>query len=312
MKRLSESDFHEIRTWIYRNARPLELSMWQYYFEKGSQEAVLSSLAHYQNYDGGFGHALEADSWNPNSSPYTTLAAINILEGIGFFEENHPMIQGILNYLESGVYCSENGWYFNIPTNNDYAHAPWWTFSMEANITEGIGLTAEIAGYLLRHTDQDSGLYQKAIMLTDQLLEKLNQSKQFGDMGIGGYCRLLNNINQAGLTERFDCSSLTEKLIRLVHDSIVRDTSRWTNYSVRPSDYITSPESIFYHDNEDIVSTELDYLIATRPRAGVWGITWSWFENNEKYTKEFAISENWWKSVKAIEKMKFLRNFGRV
>ena len=43
-----------------------------------------------------------------------------------------------------------------------------------------------------------------------------------------------------------------------------------------------------------------------------WNITWSWFENNEKYAKEFAISENWWKASIAIEKIRLLQNFGRV
>jgi hypothetical protein len=81
---------------------------------------------------------------------------------------------------------------------------------------------------------------------------------------------------------------------------------------VRPSDYIRSPKSIFYSDNEDVVAQELDYLIDTRPKDNVWNITWSWFENNDKYPKEFAISENWWKASKAIDKMNFLRNFNRV
>lgn len=43
-----------------------------------------------------------------------------------------------------------------------------------------------------------------------------------------------------------------------------------------------------------------------------WGITWSWFGNNEKYAKEFAISENWWKADGAIRKVILLRNFGRI
>lgn len=75
MRKLSLDDYKEIKMWMYRNARQIELSLWQYFFENGSKEAVLSSLLFYQNDDGGFGHALEADSWNPNSSPYTTLRA---------------------------------------------------------------------------------------------------------------------------------------------------------------------------------------------------------------------------------------------
>ena len=32
----------------------------------------------------------------------------------------------------------------------------------------------------------------------------------------------------------------------------------------------------------------------------------------ESYGKEFIISENWWKSITAIEKLCFLKNFNAV
>lgn len=312
MKKLTFKDYQEIKLWMYRNARQIELAIWQYFFENGSKETILSSLSFYQNGDGGFGHALEADSWNPNSSPYTTLKAINILQDIKFDDKQHPIMQGIFKFLESGAYCSENGWHFNISSNNDYAHAPWWTYNMEANSVEGIGVTAEIVSFILIYANEDSEIYKKALTFSDVIINKLSKSGHYGDMGIGGYCILLDSIKQANLTWRFDCNFLTERLTKIVYDSIERDTSKWVHYSVRPSDYISSPESIFYKDNEDIVSRELDYIIETRPQNGVWDITWSWFENNDKYAKEFAISENWWKASKAIHKINLLKNFNRV
>jgi hypothetical protein len=54
--------FEQARAFIYKNARPLDLTRWQYHFENGSREAVLNVLSYYQNTDGGFGHALKADS----------------------------------------------------------------------------------------------------------------------------------------------------------------------------------------------------------------------------------------------------------
>lgn len=312
MKKLTLEDYEEIRSWIYRNARPIELAIWKYHFENGSKEEVISALPFYQNDDGGFGHGLEADNWNPNSSPYTTLTAINILKDINFTDKNHPIINGIFKFLESNEYCSEEGWDFNIPSNNDYAHAPWWTYNEEANKVEGIGITAELAGFILTNSSENSEIYKKALKFSDAVINKLGKSGDYGDMGIGGYCILLDSIKQANLTERFDCEFITKRLKELVHKSIVRDTEKWITYSVRPSNYITTPLSMFYKDNEDIVSQELDYIIETRPKNGVWDITWSWFELNDKYPKEFAISENWWKAEKAIEKMKFLRNFNRL
>lgn len=310
--KLSAKDYQEIRCWIYRNARPLELAIWRHDFEGGNHEDVLDALSFYQNGDGGFGHALEADNWNPDSLPYTTLAAINILKGIPFTDMRHPIMQGIIRFLESGAWCNENGWYFNIPSNNNHAHAPWWTYDEEANNVESIGVTAEIVGFLLTCADRNSQLYQKALALADRLIGRLNTPGRYGDMGVGGYCTLLDAIKQAKLTSHFDCIFISDKLTALVNESIVREPAEWVNYCVRPSNYIKSPESVFYRDNKDIVAKELDYLIDTRPENGVWGITWSWFDNNGKYAREFAISENWWKAVKAIEKVHFLRNFGRA
>ncbi len=312
MKKLSLQDYKEIRSWIYRNARPIELAIWQYYFESGSKEAVLSALSFYQNDDGGFGHAFEADSWNPNSSPYTTLMAINVLKNIDFNDLQHPIMQGIIKFLESNAYCSEDGWYFNIPSNNDYAHAPWWTYNMEANAYEGIGVTAGIISFIFLNTDKNSQIFKKALMLSDVIIGKLNMENNYGDMGVGGYCVLLEAIEQAGLTSYYDYKSLTDKVKKSVYNFIDRDTSKWAQYSRKPSDFICSPKSIFYKDNEDIVLKELDYTIETRPKNGVWDITWSWFENNEKYLKEFAISENWWKASKAIDKLNLLKNFNRL
>ena len=59
---------------------------WKYLFEGGSREDVLTSLAAYQNEDGGFGHALEPDCWNPDSSPIQTWVAAEIIQKIGFEE----------------------------------------------------------------------------------------------------------------------------------------------------------------------------------------------------------------------------------
>ena len=114
------------RAFICRNARPLELARWQYHFEGASKKIVLHALSYYQNADGGFGHALEPDAWNPNSSPIQTWAATEILHEIDFAERSHPVTEGILRYLGSGTDFDGKFWYTAVRSNNDYPHAPWW------------------------------------------------------------------------------------------------------------------------------------------------------------------------------------------
>jgi len=311
MKKLSKKAFEEIRTWVYRNARPFELALWQYEFENGSKEAVLSALAFYQNEDGGFGNALEPDSWNPNSTPYTTQVVINLLESIHFTDANHPIIQGMLKFFESGKHRGAYGWFWSIPSNDDYAHAPWWNYDPKVNESDYIDTTPRIVCFLLQFAEKESALYQQAVDFTNRLLSdfKKPENKQ---RGLHGRYALSKMIEKLELTEQFDLSHLTVDLRISIDEAICRDVTQWPHYNVKPSEFISAPDSPFYSGNEEIVYTELDYLIETRPENDVWGITWQWWDNYDKYKKEFAISENWWKSWIAVEKLRFLRAFDRL
>lgn len=57
---------------------------------------------------------------------------------------------GILVYLDNCVYFSETGWPFTIPSNSDFPHAPWWTYSEQNNDDNGFHATAGLVGFILR------------------------------------------------------------------------------------------------------------------------------------------------------------------
>lgn len=130
------------------------------------------------------------------------------------------------------------------------------------------------------------------------------------------YCLLLGvlmqDVEESGLAGRFDCSVIRERLAELVNRAIERDPEKWQFYTHRPSEFIWRPSAPAYPGNEEIVEKELDYLIETRIPGGVWNITWTWFALTERYQKEFAVSENWWKAAEAIRKIRFLKNFDRL
>lgn len=312
MKKLTREAFEEIRLWVYRNARPIELVRWRYHFENGGGDAVLSALSWYQNADGGFGQGLEPDSWNPHSSPYTTLNAIGKLDEIHFTDTTHPLMRGLFRYLESGAHTHENGWQFSIPSNDGYPRAPWWTYDANANEYESIGVSAGLAAFLLRLAGKDTDAYRRGRSVAERLFSNLGTTENYGEMGIGGYLALKDIMVREGLSDRFDLQAASAMVKEAVNGAIERDVSKWAFYGKRPSSFINAPDSEYYEDNQEIMQKELDYLIDTRPEQGVWGITWSWFENNEKFPKEFAISENWWKSEIAISTLLLLRNFGRL
>ncbi|MDD3919742.1 MAG: hypothetical protein PHO41_00995, partial [Eubacteriales bacterium] len=156
---------------IHRCGRQIEVALWEYFFEGGSKLNVVNALAPYQNEDGGFGHALEADNWNPNSTPITTQHALIMLLNIEFMDMEHPVMQGIWRYLRSEKDLLEYGWRFTVPTNNEYPHAPWWNYSEEQNKQEYYGVTAGFCDFILRFGEKGSALYQKTQALAESLLD---------------------------------------------------------------------------------------------------------------------------------------------
>ena len=315
MKTIDKSAFLEISTWIHRNARPLELALWSYRYEDGKSEDIIRALAYYQNEDGGFGNGVEPDGWNPESSPYSTVKVVEILRKHSLIDKigiQHPMVQGILKYFDSGVQCDENGWLFCIPSNDNFPHAPWWTFDPEVNQVQTMGITAAVCGFVLSFGSKWTALYEKARNHAGKILARIKDTEDFGEMGIGTVLLLLDDIRRNNLTETFNCEGVFEKLIKAGTEAMERDPDKWQYYTPRPSSFIWSKESPFYQGNEEIVEVLLDYLIDTRVPNGVWNLTWTWFDLNEVYAKQFAISENWWKSIVAMEQLEFLEAFGRV
>lgn len=319
MERLTKKDFNEIRTWIHRNARQIELALWQYEFENGSKEAVLEALSFYQNEDGGFGNTLEADSWNPNSTPYTTMHAVSMLNNIGFSDAEHPIVKGILRFFDnnSSEYFSEDGWAWCIQSNDEYPRAPWWNFDAASHDTvAGFGLTAEIVSFILRIAEKETSIYQKAVALVPKIVELSGNPETNGEDGGAlnalGVTILAQTLQQLDLLGQLNAEAILENAKEMVGKVIETDSSKWSEYGSFPHFIIESRDSMHYGDYKEIIDVELDYLIKTRPEKSVWGITWTWFENMEHYANAFAISENWWKSYHAIWKMRFLKSFGRL
>lgn len=123
--KLSSEVLERARQFIYQNARLLDRKRFEYFFENGTQEAVLSVLRGYQNEDGGFGNALEPDIRCPNSQPVTTQVALTIMEGLQAFDPT--IMEGIVRYLKQITITDTGGFPQALRSLNDYPHAPWWT-----------------------------------------------------------------------------------------------------------------------------------------------------------------------------------------
>lgn len=151
--KLTKERFEDACEFIKKNARPLDASLFKYYFEGGTSVEVLQELGKFQNEDGGFGHGIESDFRLKASSPMATSVGIQYYCGIDG-SPNHELIKSAVRYLVS-TYNSEHGyWPATFNDVNEEPHAPWWhveTISPPEGV-EWANPSAELAGYLNKYS----------------------------------------------------------------------------------------------------------------------------------------------------------------
>ena len=298
--------FEKARAFMYRNARPLDLARFQYHFENGSKEAVLNILSYYQNEDGGFGHAVEADCWNPNSIPLHSNTASEIIREIDIMDSQQPVIQGLLKWYASGEHFNGKSWEITVESNNDYPHAPWWhTESVSSCHTDYNG-TAQIAGFIARYADKGSDIFKLGVRIANEAIAALSPDEIRDMHTCVCYMRMAELFEKGKATEYIPFDELKEKLHISINKLIVTDTSKWSGYVCQPSCFINSKESEYYLANKEIADYECKHIINTQLADGSWNIGWTWGGN---YPDEWAISKNWWKGQWIIQNLLYLKGF---
>ena len=300
--------FENARTFMYRNARPLDLARFQYHFENGSQGSVLRALSFYQNDDGGFGHAIEADCWNPNSIPLHANGAGSILHEIGCEDAGHPVVQKLIGWYESGACFNGHTWAVTVPSNNIHPHAPWWhTESVSACHTDYNG-TAQIAGFLIHYAERNSSAFALGVRVANEAFAALDPDSLLDSHTCACYLRMTEQIERAGAQEVLPYAELKEKLHLSVNRLIETDFTKWGGYVCKPSQFFRSSQSEFYAENREAADYECEFIRKTQLPDGSWPIPWGW----ENYPEEWAVAKNWWKGTVVLENLLYLKGFGEV
>ncbi len=300
--------FLRAREFMYRNARPLDLARFQYHFEDGSKEAVMKVLSYYQNQDGGFGHAVEADCWNPNSIPLHSGAAGSIITEIDYEDASHPVIQGLLRWYESGACFDGKMWAITVESNNDYPHAPWWHTESVSRCHTDYNGTAQIAGFIVRYSPKNSELFQLGVRIANEAIQAISAETIMDMHTVICYLRMSKSFEKAEAIQYISYDELKVKLHKAINRLIEKDTSKWSAYVCQPSCFISSRESEFYSENAEIADYECQYIIDTQLEDGSWNIGWQW----SSYPDEWAISKNWWKGQWIIQNLLYLKGFKRI
>lgn len=293
---------------MYRNARPLDLARFQYHFENGSKEAVLNALSYYQNGDGGCGHAVEADSWNPNSTPLHSNTAAEILREIEFEDANHPFIRGLLKYYGSGKDFDGKRWAVTVESNNDYPHAHWWHNDSVSTFHADYNGTAQIAGFIVRYAERDSELFRLGLRIVNEAIEAFLTEEQDDKHTCACYLRMLAYVERAGVTDLIKYDLLKAELHDAVKRFIAADKGKWGAYVCKPSDFFNSKDSEYYAENQEMAEYECEFILNTQLEDGSWDIPWTWRD----FPNEWAISKNWWKGNNIIVNLLYLKGMGRL
>lgn len=305
---MNQTTFEKAREFMYRNARPVDLARFQYHFENGSKEAVLNALSYYQNEDGGCGHAMEADCWNPNSTPIQSNTASEILREIEFEDASHPFIQGLLKYYGSGKDFDGKHWAVTVKSNNDYPHAAWWHTDGESTCHADYNGTAQIAGFIVRYAERDSEVFRLGLRVVNEAIEAFLTEEQYDKHTCACYLRMLEYIEKARLTNQIKYDLLKVRLHENIKKFIETDKSKWSGYICKPSDFFNSKESEYYAENQEMAEYECEFILNTQLEDGSWPISWAW----QDFPEEWAISKNWWKGNNIIVNLLYLKGLGRL
>lgn len=290
-----------LNNFIKENARPVELAMYRYFFENGTSEEVIKELLKYQNPDGGFGHGLEADFWNPASSPIATNDAIIRLNRVKALDREAQIVKDIIRFLKSGDSFDKEKkkWLFAINSSKDYPHAIWWEKEPGSDGISDFNPTVSLAAFIVCY-GEDDGYYADIVR---EAFEFLTNSQELGGDSIKCFLLAYDMLVHNGINNLVDLKAIKETLQRLMLGEICKDVSK---YGV---EYATMPSDFFADDIRDFVTPEFEKLIAgeienlnrIQLEDGGFDIYWQWYTEY----KEFEQARKMWRPRVSLERLLF-------
>ncbi|MGN1021029.1 MAG: hypothetical protein ACI4O7_11750 [Aristaeellaceae bacterium] len=288
------------RAFIVSHARPVDLAMYQYHFEQGDRARVVEALKAYQNADGGFGHGLEADCWNPASSPIATNDAIITLHRVGALQKESEMVRGIVRYLRSrdAFDAQKRRWLFALDSNRDYPHAIWW--EKEGDGISGFNPTMSLAAFLVCYGDRDpldEGILREGVAWLEAQEDVSSDAMKCCLLA----CELLE---EHGVADVIDLARLRSLISRWLERIICRDTSLYgKEYVPVPSDFFPGTYLSFLTEElRKLARAEKTVLGGLQMEDGGFDITWSW---HTPYPDEFRQARESWRPRLTLDRLLF-------
>ncbi|MBW9158554.1 MULTISPECIES: hypothetical protein [Clostridium] len=305
MKKLAKTLLNQLNTYMNTEVRPLERSIFNYYFNHSSGDDILDSLETFQNSDGGFGNGIEPDFKLIQSSPMATSIGLRYLSKLDNNDRAQKMIARAVEYLETTFDSNRKGWY-SVPSNvNEYPHAPWWEFKNDINMTvidySWGNPSAELIGYLYKYKEYLNNL--DIYSLISYAITNLNERTEFkSEHEIFCYIHMYNTLDK-------EFSSQIEDVLKLAVSQLVNiKESEWVDYVPTPLKFIEMDSTDFFGIQRKFIDQNLDYLIGKLEEQGKILPTWQW----DKYLEEWEISKVEWMGILTLEALFSLCKFNRI
>ena len=302
IKLLTKEGLERARAFVSKTGRVVDQRLLEFDFNEGSASAVVDALAGYQNDDGGFGRALEADIRMQESSVRATTVAFQVLCEVNA-PGDHACVQAGIKYLLDTYDSDAHVWPIVPSVVNDAPHAPWWDYGG----TEGtfgafrLNPTAEVLGYLYDYSDKvpDSLLSE----LTETIVARVAKAPEKMEMHDLMCCIRLAETKSLPESAR---TKILPKLKQSADRVVDRDPDRWSEYSVKPVSLAPWQASSLASLLEADIQQNLDFEINAQGDDGAWRPNWSWSGD------AWQQAELEWKSHITVNMLRSLRAFGRI
>ncbi|MBR3753773.1 MAG: hypothetical protein IKK49_01565, partial [Clostridia bacterium] len=277
-----------------------ELAIYKYFFENESNQAVVDELLKFQNYDGGFGNAIEPDFFNPNSSPIATNDAVITLCRVNALDRESDILKGIVRYLESHDSFDEDKkrWLFAIESNEDYPHAIWW--EKKGDGISGFNPSISLAAFMICYGNRTS-LYEEIVK---EGFEYLETAEEISGDSLKCFLLAYELLKANNISNIIDLDCFKDLLYKAVDNSICKDISKYgVEYVPMPSDFFSGTYLAFITPEiKPLIAAEKDILGKLQTEDGGFDITWKWYT---PYPDEYEQARAWWRPRITIEKLLF-------
>lgn len=301
MFKLSSGQVQKMNKWVQHNARPYDRAKWDFLFNGGTKENIVSEMLKYQNANGGFGNGYEADVLLPLSAGIPSAEAI--FQAYDFeLDCRGEWFSRLLCYFENTVQDIPKFWEDAPIEAMDYPHAPWWNYQPCMEFSPNP--CAVVASALILYgTDSQKEL---GLSIAEKCFDFLESDAFCGDHDSYNLMKLIEKLQS--IKSPLITDEIIKAMKRCIAENVCYDDSKWNEYYAQPLDFADSPASMWYDDVKEGIEKNFEYWLSSINADGVWMPNFSWGVDSD-VSKQ--VTENW-KGYIAVRRARIFMKYNAI